>query len=96
MSWSVSEAKAKLSEVLSRARKAPQQINSRGEPLAVVISQAEYDRLTELAQAKRPTAMQSWLEACEELRREGPLDLALPARKARDWGHRRDPFDEKS
>ena len=44
--WQLQEAKARLSEVIKRASKeGPQTITMRGEPTAVVISKAEYDRL---------------------------------------------------
>ena len=44
--WQLQEAKARLSEVVSSSRReGPQEISLRGEPVAVVISKAEYDRL---------------------------------------------------
>ncbi len=44
--WQLQEAKARLSEVIKKASKeGPQTITMRGEPTAVVISKAEYDRL---------------------------------------------------
>lgn len=42
--WSLSEAKAKLSEVVRRARKTPQIITVRGVPKVEFISIAEYLR----------------------------------------------------
>ena len=43
--WQFQEAKAKLSEVVRLAATEPQEITVRGEPAAVVISMAEYQRL---------------------------------------------------
>jgi len=44
--WQVQEAKARLSEVLKRAAtEGPQSITVRGCPAAVVLSQAEFERL---------------------------------------------------
>ena len=44
--WQLQDAKARLSEVVkSAARKGPQEITVRGEPAAVVLSQADYQRL---------------------------------------------------
>jgi prevent-host-death family protein len=47
MSWQLQEAKARFSEVVQRARaEGPQIVTLRGERAAVVLSAAEYDRLT--------------------------------------------------
>lgn len=81
MSWSVSEAKARLSEVLSRARRAPQVIENRGEPVAVVVSKQEFDRLQQLRVEPKPSAMAALLEVTRQLRAEGELELELPARE---------------
>ena len=43
--WQLQEAKARLSEVVNSAKKAPQEITVRGEPAAVVVSVEEYRRL---------------------------------------------------
>jgi prevent-host-death family protein len=43
--WSISEAKAKLSEVVRLCQKEPQTITRRGVPVAEIISAAEYRRL---------------------------------------------------
>ena len=45
--WQLQEAKGKFSEVVKRAlSEGPQGITVRGEPVAVLISRAEYARLT--------------------------------------------------
>ncbi len=80
MSWSVSEAKARLSEVLTRARRGPQVIENRGEAVAVVISKQEFDRLQQLRAEPRPSAMAELLELTRTLKAEGELELELPAR----------------
>ena len=47
--WQLQEAKSKFSEVVKRAlSEGPQGITVRGEPVAVLISRAEYARLTRL------------------------------------------------
>jgi len=43
--WSITEAKAKLSEVVRRCQKEPQTITRRGVPIAEMISVAEFLRL---------------------------------------------------
>ena len=81
MSWSVSEAKARLSEVLARARRGPQVIENRGEAVAVVISKQEFDRLQQLRAEPQPTAMAALLEFTAKLKAQGDLELELPARE---------------
>jgi prevent-host-death family protein len=81
MSWSVSEAKARLSEVLSRARRGPQVIENRGEAVAVVVSKQEFDRLQQLRAEPRPSAMAELLEVTRKLKAEGELELELPPRE---------------
>lgn len=80
MNWSVSEAKARLSEVLSRARRGPQVIENRGEAVAVVISKQEFDRLHEARAEPRPSAMAELLELTRKLKEQGDLELELPPR----------------
>ncbi len=80
MNWSVSEAKARLSEVLARARKSPQVIENRGESVAVVISKREFDRLSQLQAEPRPSAMAELLEFTRALKAGGDLELELPRR----------------
>ena len=44
--WQLQEAKARLSEVIKRAAtEGPQRVTVRGMPAAVVLSEAEYERL---------------------------------------------------
>ena len=43
-SWPIHEAKARLSELVKRAQKQPQQLTSHGEPVAVVISAEAFRR----------------------------------------------------
>lgn len=44
--WSVADAKARLSEVMARARDEPQTITRNGEPAVVVVSIGEWRRKT--------------------------------------------------
>lgn len=84
MSWSISEAKARLSALLVDTRGGPQVIENRGEAVAVVLSIADYQRLQALASTPRPTAMQRWLATVEALKAGEDLALELPARNADD------------
>ena len=44
--WQLQAARANLSDVVTAAAKAPQHITRNGKPVAVVLSQEEYNRLT--------------------------------------------------
>ena len=47
MMWQLQEAKQKFSEIVERtASEGPQEVTRRGERAAVIVSAAEYDRLT--------------------------------------------------
>lgn len=53
MAWALQDAKAKFSEVVKRAQtEGPQEVTVRGEPAAVVLSLAEFKRIT--AQSSTP------------------------------------------
>jgi prevent-host-death family protein len=61
--WSLADAKAKLSEVVERAKtQGPQHLTKNGKDAAVVLSAEEYRRLVEAGDGspKRPPA---WLDA---------------------------------
>lgn len=81
MAWSVSEAKARLSEVLTRARRSAQVIENRGEAIAVVISKAEFDRLQALEAIPPVSPMVELLELTRKLKADGDLELVLPRRE---------------
>ena len=60
--WSLADAKAKLSEVVERAKtQGPQHLTKNGKDAAVVLSAEDYRRLSEAdARAARPPP--SWLD----------------------------------
>ncbi len=78
--WQLQEAKAKLSEVIQRARKeGPQQVTVRGKPAAIIVSAEEYDAM----RRRRPRFV--------ELVRSSPLadmelDIERDRSPARDAG----------
>jgi len=45
-SWQIQEAKARMSELIKRAQEQPQDITLHGRSVAVVVSRAEFDRLS--------------------------------------------------
>jgi antitoxin Phd len=62
-SWQLQDAKARLSEVVKKAmHEGPQHITLHGEPAAVVLSEAEYQRLR-----KRPSRFVDFLR-CSPLK----------------------------
>ena len=45
--WQLQEAKARLSELVERAQKTPQEITVHGKPVAVVVSRATFETLSQ-------------------------------------------------
>jgi prevent-host-death family protein len=86
--WNIAAAKAELSRVLRRARNAPQVIENRGEPVAVVIGVDDYRRLSDRDQASR--RWKRFLDLSEALRADGGVELELPPRRSRP-----SPFERK-
>ena len=57
--WQLQDAKARFSELVKRAReRGPQHVSVRGEPAVVVVSEAEFARLT----SSRPSIVDHVLE----------------------------------
>lgn len=84
--WSIAAAKAELSKVVRRARQAPQVIENRGEPVAVVVGIDEYEQGSE--RRARAAAWRGFLERTEAMVAEiGGIELELPPRTSRP-----DPF----
>jgi prevent-host-death family protein len=83
--WNVATAKAELSRVIACAKRAPQVIEKRGEPVAVVVGMDDYKRL--IASEGRATRWKTFLDVSAALRSEAGVDLELPVRTPR-----RSPF----
>src|SRR5471032_149386 len=83
--WSVAQAKASLSQVLSDASVQPQVIEKRGKPVAVVLSLQDYqDAIGDPDDgALKGTRWQGFLKASAELRSRGGATLAIPRRLPR-------------
>lgn len=82
--WSVSDAKARLSDLLHQAARRPQVIESRGREVAVVVSIDEYRRLHGLEEQLAPRRrLAEFLRDSEQLRRAGGADIKLPRRSPR-------------
>jgi prevent-host-death family protein len=80
-SWSVAQAKARLSEVLAGTRRGPQRITKRGEPVAVMVSARAFENLQ--PDGTGPHPMRAFLALAEQLRAAGDIDLRPPRRRVR-------------
>lgn len=82
--WNVSEAKAKLSEVLSQAAQEPQVIENRGKEVAVILSIEEYKELKSHRDLATPEKrLTEFLRFTEQLREDGGAEIKLPKRERR-------------
>jgi len=75
--WTVADAKAKLSEVIQQAQTSPQTITRNGKPSVVVVAAEEWERKTRRKGTLAQFLMESPLRGSE-------LDLERPADDARD------------
>jgi prevent-host-death family protein len=82
MTWTLQEAKARLSEVTRKAlHEGPQHVTVRGRPALVVVSEAEYARLQRRRQRRRLV----------DLYRDSPIaGEALDLSRSRDTGRKVD------
>jgi prevent-host-death family protein len=79
-SWTVADAKARLSEVIERAQTDPQIITRHGKPSAVVVSAEEWARKTERKGSLAEFLLASPLRGVDldlERIRDQPRDLDL-------------------
>jgi prevent-host-death family protein len=79
-SWTVADAKARLSEVIERAQTDPQIITRHGKPSAVVVSAEEWARKTERKGTLAEFLLASPLRGADldlERLRDQPRDLDL-------------------
>ncbi len=79
-SWTVAQAKARLSEVIDRAKSAPQTITRNGKPSVVVVSAEEWHRKTARKGTLADFLLASPLRGTEldiERQHDEPRDLSL-------------------
>ncbi|TCM81769.1 type II toxin-antitoxin system Phd/YefM family antitoxin [Rhizobium sp. BK068] len=79
-SWTVANAKAKLSEVIDRAQTTPQTITRNGKPSVVVVSAEEWQRKTARKGTLAEFLMESPLRGADldlDRQRDQPRDLPL-------------------
>lgn len=83
--WNIASAKAELSQVVRRAQRAPQILENRGEPVAVVIAMHDYRTFSE--SQRREANWQEFLRLGAEIRGKGGPELEILPRVSRP-----DPF----
>lgn len=78
--WKISEAKARLSEVVSHCVEEPQLLYNRKKPVAALIDIEEYEAFLEYKKSlKRPT-MEELFAELDEIKKIEPGDFELPPR----------------
>ena len=78
--WSIATAKARLSEVIERARTGPQVITRNGKPTAVVVTTEEWERRTRRRETLADFLLRSPLRGVEldlDRLKDRPEDLDL-------------------
>ena len=68
--WQLQEAKARMSELVKHAQRQPQTITVHGKPVAVLLSQENYDKLTQSKENFVDFMRRSPLYALEDLELE--------------------------
>jgi prevent-host-death family protein len=82
--WSVAGAKAQFSAVLAQAEWAPQVVERRGKPVAVVVGAREFAKIGELESGSLFEARwRRFLSLSSRLRAEGGAELEIPPRRPR-------------
>ncbi len=91
MIWSVSDAKARLSQLITQAQIEPQTIGSHGKAKAVIMSAQEFDKILRLKQQyddlikiqkkDRLLKIQSEISAEFEEKRIDEIDFSTPTRE---------------
>ncbi len=74
--WKISEAKAKLSEIIECGHREPQIIVNRDKPVAVLVSIEDFTKFEELQQkSRKPSVRDLLLELRKINQQEGDLEL---------------------
>lgn len=81
--WIISEAKARLSEVLGLCADEPQVLYNRKKPVAALINIEEYEAFLEYKNAKQKPTMAELLDELQEIHQFEPEMDELPPRMDR-------------
>lgn len=79
-SWSIAEAKQKLSELIRQAQKTPQVIYNRSNPVVVVLP---YDRYGKLENISQENSLFNIFTEARKIASEEKYQLEVPVRKNR-------------
>lgn len=81
--WKVSEAKAKLSALLSSCGKEPQLICNREKPVAAVLNIKLFNEFVKLKETQNEPTISDLLEELRSIQRIEIQDLEIPVRRNR-------------
>lgn len=80
--WKISEAKARLSEVVAASRREPQILVSRNKPVGALVGMEDFQRFQESVRETDAPSVSSLLDEIREISREEE-DLEVPKRANR-------------
>ncbi|HAY99182.1 MAG TPA: hypothetical protein DCY38_00105 [Opitutae bacterium] len=92
--WKISEAKARLSEVVSHCVEEPQVLYNRKKPVAALIDMEEYEQFLEYKQSKKKKTMAELFEELRKINEVEPEMDELPPRTSRPVPYFEDLDDE--
>lgn len=92
--WKISEAKARLSEVVSHCVEEPQVLYNRKKPVAALIDMEEYEQFLAYKKSKKKKTIAEWLDELEEINKHEPEMDELPPRTSRPVPYFDDLDDE--
>lgn len=81
--WKISEAKARLSEVVSHCVEEPQVLYNRKKPVAALIDMEEYEAFLEYKKSHKKPTMRELLDELHEINQVEPEMDELPPRTSR-------------
>ena len=81
--WKISEAKARLSEVVSHCAEEPQVLYNRKKPVAALIDMEEYEAFLEFKKSKKKKTMRELLDELQVINQVEPEMDELPPRTSR-------------
>ena len=92
--WKISEAKARLSEVVSHCVEEPQVLYNRKKPVAALIDMEEYEQFLEYKQSMKKKTMAELFEELRKINEVEPEMDELPPRTSRPVPYFEDLNDE--
>jgi prevent-host-death family protein len=92
--WKISEAKARLSEVVSHCVEEPQVLYNRKKPVAALIDMEEYEQFLEYKQSMKKKTMAELFEELRKINEVEPEMDELPPRTSRHVPYFEDLDDE--